>query len=394
MNIVLAAFSLLTLCGPAGAVCTPAGQTGGDTGAYTAGFKTLRLRDTTRIYSTNSDRGSELHFRPIDIDIWYPAKANSADTSMSVRNVFRLLEERANYYTGTKFGNGLGGQIAQLFCDHLHCSDSARVLNAKTRSFAGAAPATGRFPLVVYLSAFNGMSYENFPFFEALAQHGLVVVAVSSIGAKYPGEMTMRRVDLMAQVQDALNAIDVLKQNPEVDPTRIGVVGYSWGGLAGTILAGKLSAAKCVVSFDGSEFHHYGPAKEENRNFDSIRYHADFAGMKLAVPYLRLESTLPDEDDKPEPFDSVYDFKEKLSGLIRIFAVDSSRHENFGCLPFVVKASGQHCGTEDPYPVIIGFTLSFLEDQLAGKHQFEAEKKRDAGKITQKSAYSASHASP
>jgi dienelactone hydrolase len=96
----------------------------------------------------------------------------------------------------------------------------------------------------------------------------------------------------MEQVNDAVTGTNVLKQNPNIDFNRIGIVGYSWGGLAGAILAGKIPGVNCLVSLEGSEFHHYGNAKDENADFDAIRNGEDFMNIHLSIPYLRLESSL------------------------------------------------------------------------------------------------------
>jgi predicted dienelactone hydrolase len=174
---------------------------------------------------------------------------------LTVHNLLGLLEQRANYYTASNAGNGIAAQIAQLFCDGFKCSDLTSLLGFKTNSLKNAAAVNGKFPLVIYLTAFNGMSYENFALFEALAKKGFVVVSISSIG-RYPGDMTMKKQDLMEQVEDAVASINTLKQNPNIDFTKTGIVGYSWGGLAGAVLAGKLPDVSCIVSLEGSEFHH------------------------------------------------------------------------------------------------------------------------------------------
>ena len=109
------------------------------------------------------------------------------------------------------------------------------------------------------MTAFNGMSYENFALFEALAKKGFIVVSISSIG-RFPGDMTMKKADLMEQVNDAVAALDVLKQDPGIDFNNIGIAGYSWGGLAGALLSAKIPGVNCLVSLEGSEFHHYGVA--------------------------------------------------------------------------------------------------------------------------------------
>ena len=332
---------------------------------YSPGFKTIQTRDLSRIYKTNTDTSNYLHFRPLDIDIWYPANSTEKDSTVLLRSILGLLEQRANYYTASNAGNGMTGQIAKYFCDALKCSDSLRVLNFKTNSIQNAIPAEGKFPLVLYLTAFNGMSYENFALFEELAKKSFVVMSVSSIG-RFPGDMTMKNDDLLEQVKDALASIDKLKNETNIDFTKIGIVGYSWGGLAGSILAGKIPTAACLVSLDGSEFHHYGEAKEENADFDSIRYSHDFKTMKLSMPYLRLESSPPGDTGKE---DSVYNFLEKLAGSKQVFKIDSARHEDFGCMSFIVKQSG-NCSSNQCFKTISKLTISFLEQHLKNKNQF------------------------
>src|SRR5689334_11601762 len=272
--------------------------------SYQPGFKSLHTIDTSRIYKPNTDSTDPLHFRPLDIDIWYPSTSSATDTSLVVHDLLRLLEQRANYYTASNAGNGLAAQIAQLFCDGFKCSDSTTLLRFKTNSFKNTDAANGKFPVVIYMTAFNGMSYENFSLFEALAKKGMVVVSISSIG-RFPGDMTMKKEDLMEQVNDALAALDAIKKNPNVDLSKIGIVGYSWGGLAGAILAGKIPGVSCIVSLEGSEYHHYGNAKDENDDFDTIKNSAAFQNLHLSVPYLRLESS---PSTQPGKIDSVYNF--------------------------------------------------------------------------------------
>ena len=80
--------------------------------------------------------------------------------------------------------------------------------------------------------------------------------------------MTMKKEDLMEQVNDAIATLNSLKGISNIDFTKIGIIGYSWGG---PILASKIPNVACFVSLDGSEFHHYGQSKEENIDFDLIK---------------------------------------------------------------------------------------------------------------------------
>jgi hypothetical protein len=138
------------------------------------------------------------------------------------------------------------------------------------------------------------------------------------------------------------------------------------GSSSGSLLANKIPGISCLISLDGSEFHHYGEAKEEDKDFDNIRQSVEFRNMKLAIPYLRLESTQP---GKNEVKDSVYNFSEKLSGDIAIFKVDSAQHEDFGCLSKIVRVSG-NCYGGQYFKTISKLALSFLQEHLTGKASF------------------------
>jgi hypothetical protein len=343
--------------------------------SYEAGFKTIRAVDKTRIYKPKTDSTDYLHFRPLDIDVWYPANIAKKDTSLLFRDILGLLEKRANYYTASNAGNGITQQLAQYFCEGLKCSDSTKVLNFKTKSFRNARQIDRKFPLIIYLSAFNGMSYENFTLFEELVKKGFVVVSISSIG-RYPGDMTMKNEDLMEQVNDALSSLNNLKENSNIDFTKIGLIGYSWGGLSGAILASKIPNVACLVSLDGSEFHHYGDSKDENKDFDGIRYSQEFKDLRLAMPYLRLESSPLDNTAKN---DSIYNFSEKLSNNRQIFRVNSAQHEDFSSLPSIVKKSG-NCKENSRFQTVTKLTLSFLNEHLKKEKSFSKTVEQEINK--------------
>ena len=346
--------------------------------SYQAGFKTIHAIDKSRIYKQNTDTTDYLHYRPIDIDIWYPADSSATDTLLLVRDLLGLLEQRANYYTASNTGNGIAGQIAQLFCTGFKCSDSTKLLSFKTNSFKNAAAANGNFPLIIYMTAFNGMSYENFALFESLAKKGFVVVSISSIG-RFPGDMTMKREDLMEQVNDGVISLNTLKQNPNIDFNKIGIVGYSWGGLAGVVLADKVPNVRCLVSYEGSEFHHYGNAKDENADFNIIRSSKEFKDIHLTIPYLRLESA---PSTQPDKIDSVYSFYPNHVNNAQVFTIDSMQHEDFDCFSFVVRKSG-NCLINQRYNTALTLAVSFLEDNLKNENHFSTTV-REMNNITRK----------
>lgn len=346
--------------------------------SYEAGFKIIQTVDKSRMYKPGTDTIEYLHYRPLDIDIWYPAHSSAADSVLLFGDILGLLEKRANYYTASNAANGFTQQLAQYFCDGFKCSDTTKLLNYKTNSLKNALPADTKFPLVIYLCAYNGMSYENFTLFEELAKKGFVVVSVSSIG-RYPGDMTMKKEDLMEQVNDAIISVNALKQNSNIDFSKIAVIGYSWGGLSAAILSNKIPNVNCLVSLDGSEFHHYGDAKDENDDFDDITNSTDFKTLNISMPYLRLESS-PIQKDKA---DFVYNFLQKVSSEKYVYKVDSAQHEDFGCLSEVVRISG-NCKSNNYYNTISRLTVSFIEDHLKNTNTFTQAIEEEKNKILKK----------
>ena len=331
---------------------------------YDAGFTTIHRIDRTRIYKPGTDTTDYLHYRPIDLDIWYPSYKSATDTQLLVRDLLGLLETRANYYSASNVGNGITAHLAQFFCETFRCSDSTTLLNFKTSSFKNATAVTGKFPLVIYMTAFNGMSYENFILFETLAKKGFIVVSVSSIG-RFPGDMTTKKEDLIEQVADAITTFNIVKENSNIDSNKIGIVGYSWGGLSGAILASKLPDVKCLVSLEGSEFHHYG---NEDSDFDFIKNSEDFKNIKLSIPYLRLESA---PSTQPGKKDSVYNFSLTHVNNAQIFTIDSMQHEDLDCFSRVVRESG-NCPINQRYNSALKLTVGFLEDNLKNENNFSA----------------------
>jgi alpha/beta superfamily hydrolase len=338
-----------------------------NTPTYSAGFKTIRFTDRSRIYKPNTDTTDYLHYRPADADMWYPADTTAKDTPLNFKYFLDLFGERANYYTASKAGDSIPVQFAKGFCEGFKCSTPQQLFGFKTSSYKDAKPNAGKFPLVVYLASYNGMGYENYKLFEELAKRGYVVVSISSIG-RYPGDMTMKNEDMLEQVNDAMASLRHLQNDQQIDFSRIALLGYSWGGVGNTILASRLKNVACLISFEGSEFHHYGSDKNEDADFDGIKNSPEFKQMKLKAPYLRLESSPLVKDIKK---DSAFDFTQKLAEDHLVVKVDSAEHQDFCYLPVAVKASGK-CKTGELYNTVSDLTISYLDEHLKGMQRFQA----------------------
>ncbi len=331
---------------------------------YHAGYKTIHATDRSRLYKPGTDTSYVLYYRPVDIDIWYPAEKGVSDSRMVYKDFLSLFVNRPKYYRDTMAAEGAIREMAKAFCEMNKCSDSSKLLYFKTGSFKNAKPAKGKFPLVVYLASYGSNGFENFTLFEELTRQGFVVVSINSIG-RFPGEMTMKYEDVMQQVDDAVFSLNYLSKAQNINFSKIGIIGYSWGGMAGSLLAGKITNAACLISLDGSEFHHYGFAKDEDADFDGITNSKDF--KNIPIPYLRLEQSPPSSNTAKK--DSVYNFSEKLTENNLILKVNGAEHYHFCNLPFVVKTSG-NCKDDGLYNTITKLTIGYLNDHLKKSNDF------------------------
>ena len=167
------------------------------TAPFQAGFKTLHLVDSSRVYKPNTLKTDSLHYRPLDLDIWYPAQEISS-SRLLFGDLFGLLEERAGRYQDNGDYTGITEELAMFFVAELglEAESGSTLLNVKTHSYENAQPAKGSLPLIIYMAGFNGMGFENFKVLEKLAQEGYVVVSIWSMG-RYPGNMTNHKMDML-----------------------------------------------------------------------------------------------------------------------------------------------------------------------------------------------------
>jgi len=328
---------------------------------YPAGFKTISTYDSSRTYKPNSPLSDKLHFRPVDIDLWYPAEIVSSDTTASFSDLVYLLEKRSNFYDDTRRYDGLTGELLQYICAGLNCKDYTTLKKVKTNSYVNPKPLAQPFPLVIYLAGFNGMSYENYRLFETLAKNGFIVASVSSIGA-YPGNMTMDSLGVYEQINDARFIIDHLTKNHALS-NDIGLIGYSWGGLASAIMAmtepGKI---KAVVSLDGSEQFTYGDP-EEDAKLTRIREANFFKPQAIRASFLYLDSDIAERDDSP---DSIYNIADRVLGDKYYLKIKHSKHEDFSSLS-VVASEDQ---IPSAYDTIQALTVNYLLEKLKGRDIF------------------------
>ncbi len=244
-------------------------------GTYKVGFRTIETYDSTRTYKP--DEG--LRYRPLLIHLWYPTSSTSKDY-MKYKEYIMLETQRETFSNNNS--EDYCNQMMRGYIDYgkklMGSLDVTvnEVLSSSTASLSSAEPTMGKFPLIIYAPSFGKSSIQNNIGCEYLASHGYIVASVASAGENSQ-TMTTDEIGVMAQVEDIEFLINFLKTTNNIDPTKIGTFGYSWGGVSNIIHQMRNDYVKAVASWDGSiEYHGYEIAKNMK----------DFNSDKLDVPYI------------------------------------------------------------------------------------------------------------
>lgn len=334
---------------------------------YYAGFKSFQLKDSTRIYKPNTELTDSLHYRPVDLDIWYPSNEKKGK-ALKFGDLFGLFEQRAINYQDNEDYTGIINELAQMYVAEMGAgTDSQKLLNIETNSFANIEPSATKCPVIVYMSGLNGMGFENYKILEELAQNGFWVISIWSVG-RYPGDMTNQKEDMLEQVHDAEFAIRYLKENTslDVDFNNIGIIGCSWGGMSSAVLVNANPNIKAFVSLDGTETHYFGEEDENDQFIQEIYDSRLFNPEAQDIKYLYLES-----GDKLEEFQPLkdYNYFRELNSEKYYLRFKTSTHADFTCIPSILESSDNSVKV---YDNIKNLTIAFLKKSLQDKDVFQS----------------------
>jgi CarboxypepD_reg-like domain/X-Pro dipeptidyl-peptidase (S15 family) len=355
----LSPFLFFLLAGTSGFTQT-IGRTG-NAGSYFAGYQNIITTDSARIYKPGVSQTNKFYYRPIEIDLWYPAKEPQTKSPIRYGEFLNLLEQRSNRFQDDTIYQTLSIELLQYISSNLNIRDTSAISGFKTSSWLNAEPVIQHFPLILYMSAFNGMSYENINLFENLATQGYVVACITSVG-RYPGNMSTKKADLLEQVDDGAFVMQFLKNRTNIDPGRIGMIGYSWGGLAAWILSLTQKEIRAVLSLDGSEMHYYGASTDEDRDFDSLRYSFFTHDVKNKCAYAYLESGFKQDE---QPADSIFNIFFSSGCLKQYIHFTKANHEDFSCLPLLAASISKSTnGSVELYKLINQLSLDYFNQYL------------------------------
>lgn len=224
-------------------------------GPHAVGLRVVEPYDLSRGHrgATDPDTGKPTQgerARPIQAMIWYPAQKGSGQR-MTAGDYLRFGA------TSDAFGQ-VPAERARLEAAYLAERTFALSpkrardeLAAKMTARRDALAEPGKFPVVIYAPGYAGDGYENADLCEYLAGMGYVVIGSPSLGQR-PGGMTIDLEGAEAQMGDIEYLIGYAHTLPQADTGRVGVIGYSWGGMANIMAAAKDPRIAALVDFDGS----------------------------------------------------------------------------------------------------------------------------------------------
>jgi dienelactone hydrolase len=141
----------------------------------------------------------------------------------------------ADPHTPLRYGDTVAGANARVV---LHKIAFAGAGGAPIYGYLVTPAKPGRYPAVLFLHGSGGRSTDFLDWADVLAQKGGVGMTIQE-----PNDAT----DYAPLVVNARRALDALAQLPDVDRSRLGVMGFSLGAQTAAILSGVDRRPKAVV---------------------------------------------------------------------------------------------------------------------------------------------------
>ena len=287
-------------------------------GPHAVGFRVIDHWDRTRVPAPPLDFRGEAtgaaQATPMLVGVWYPAVPTNRAPMRDVD--YRLLQQRRETLGAPRAGDreaaaaGLKG-LAQIGLG-LELDDVAiaAALERPLSAVRDAEPATGVFALV--LGGLEGPATAA-PLAEYLASHGYVVLSSPSLPAVASQQVNHPQLALETQTRN----IEVLRglalALPYVDPTRLGVIGVNFDGMAALNYQLRNMDARAVVSLDGYE------AKALDSNV--IGRSPNYDARRMRVPYLVFSQANASAQLRADPTQlNLWPFSERRMRVVKNLA--------------------------------------------------------------------------
>src|SRR5262249_4574 len=147
---------------------------------------------------------------------------------------------------------------------------------------------SGRFPLVLWTPRYGVTAYQAV-LCELLASRGYMVAFARPVGGRYalpyePKDAAAKQKVLQQEVKDGRAALDKLEEMPNVDRSKIAVIGWSYAGESATLLQMSDPTVRLVIGLSTNLLTGQGYwTAEEAAKLDAA---------KLNVPYVVLTESI------------------------------------------------------------------------------------------------------
>lgn len=258
-------------------------------GPFAVGFRTIYRFDLTRTWRRTRPYAHpfapDLNGRPIRVSVWYPAMLNGNSRQMRYEDYLKTGKEK-EFADLDKILEARDRLIAGLSVPPDRLRD---LMATRMNAFNDAPPAAGRYPLVLHFGGLDDASTINlFVLAEFLASHGYVVATVPLLGpTNERTPQTRTPADIERTITDLEFAWSILRKEPNIDETKLGVTGHSLGGIEALLFGMRNMNVSAVVGLDGT----YGFAGDSVKLLTSF---PDYAPPRMRAALLDLRR--PDGD--------------------------------------------------------------------------------------------------
>jgi len=217
-------------------------------GPHAVGYTIEPVYDPRRSFPGTSGKG-----RPVQISLWYPASSVEGLSRITWKDYFLSAATEVDFSTPeesrrTRHLEEVRGAAKKAGADTARFET---LLGSETLAYPDPPVADGPHPLVVFVPGHSAPSFQNTVAFEYLASHGFVVASIPSTGAS-GREMTSDEAGVSAQVEDLAFVTSAVPDLLPIDRDRVGLVGYSWGGLTVTLAAMRGAKVSALVALDST----------------------------------------------------------------------------------------------------------------------------------------------
>jgi pimeloyl-ACP methyl ester carboxylesterase len=296
-------------------------------GAYAVGLRVIRQYDDTRLYTSRIGSGDKAVAlegkRPVQTLVWYPARASAP--TITNADYLRISRSEDNFSLQPQEIERRVNAWISARSAHMSREMVQQELQSGMWAQMDAAPAPGKFPLVIYAPGFGSSAHENADLCEYLASRGYIVMASASIGG-HSRAMSQDIDGIEAQAADIEFLIGFASSLPQADLARIGVIGFSWGGMSNVVAAARDNRVRAIVSLEGA--FRYAP------NFvdGSSGAAKNVRPARVAVPLLYVAARPKSiEQLNTDKTDTRFSFMNGMTGSDRYVAtMHPMQHLDFG----------------------------------------------------------------